>query len=185
MKYLILAFLIIGCASKEPKEEPIVYSKDAPEVNTPNPKSPSITAKQLAAEKGSTFVTELRFQKGSAALNRIDKKKLNKTYQKALQSDSAKVVEIISWADKEYPKEKSLPIADQRLAETRFQAIKSYLKEVDPELSIKEVNMSKRPAKLTGLVNTYEADVKKSMEIQESYKDKKSIGMVIFLPKKR
>lgn len=169
MKYLILGFFLLACSSREPEEEPIIYSEESAEVNTTNPKSPSIIAKQLAAEQGSHFVTELNFDKGSTKLNQDQRKELTELYKEASQNQNLETIQILSWPDNK----KS--VGQTELADKRAKIVKRYLKGLDKEISFKEINMAKKED---------EAELKKSLKIQGAYKDKTSLVMVIFVPER-
>ncbi len=169
MKYLILGFILLGCSSKEPKEKPIIYPEESAEVNTTNPKSPSIVAKQLAAEQGSHFVTELNFDKGSTKLNQDHRKELTRLYKEARQEQDIETIQILSWPDSKKSDEQT------GLADKRAKIVKKYLKGLDDEITFIEINMANKED---------ESDLKKSLKIQEAYKDKTSLVMVIFVPER-
>lgn len=185
MKYLLLCFILLGCGSQKPKEEPIIYSKDNPEVNTTNPEAPSITAKELAAELGSNLVTEIHYSKNSAKLNKKERKRLKKLYKEATNNQQIKSVQILSWSDKEYPTNKELEPVQESLAESRADKIEKFLATMDKNLTFKQINMAKPLNTATSLMNTEEAIIKKSIEVHDTYQDKASMSMVIFVPKKK
>src|SRR5690606_19073401 len=143
MKYLILCFIMMSCSSREPEQQPIIYSKNNPEVNTTNPKSPSITARTLAAELGSNFVREIQFKKGSTRLGKKDRKELKELHREASkEKKNIESVKIISWGDKEYPeKNKTNPDSQENLAKKRGQKIKEYLEKLDKRITIDIINM--------------------------------------------
>lgn len=169
MKYLIFSFILLGCSSKEPKEKPIIYSEESAEVNTTNPKSPSIVAKQLAAEQGSQFVTELNFSKGTTKLNQDQREELTKLYKEASQKQDIETIQILSWPDSKKSNEQT------GLADKRAKIVKKHLKGLAKDISFKEINMANKED---------EADLKKSLKIQDAYKDKTSLVMVIFVPER-
>lgn len=173
MKYFILSLILLGCSSEMPKKKPIIYSKENPEVNTTNPKTPSIAAKQIAGEMGSNLVTELRFNKDGSKLNNHHREELKKLFNKA-RSQKLQSVQIISWSDQDYPsKNKSLSPEEVKLADNRAKVVEDYLKNLSKEAQIKKINMAQRDDK---------SETKKSLEIQKLDEDRASLVMVILVP---
>lgn len=182
MKFIILSLILFGCSSKEPKEKPIIYGKNNPEVNTTNPEKPSITAKELAAELGSNSVTEISFTKGRSTLEKKHRLKLKKLYKETKSQKIDKVL-VISWGDKNLKNSSS--IDQQNLAAARLSSVKNYLKQLNKNLKIEEINMAQRPAKISSLMGTEKSKISKSLEIQGSQKDSSLQTIVIFVPKKK
>lgn len=181
MKFIILSLILLGCSTKGPKEKTIIYGKNNPAVNTTSPETSSITAKEPAAELGSNSFTEISFTKGRSKLEKKHRLKLKKLYEET-KSQKIDKVQIISWADK-YLKNLNL-IDQQSLVAERLSSIKNYLKQLNKNLKIEEINMAQRPAKFSSLMGSEKSKINKSLETQGSQKDSLLQTLVIFVPKK-
>ena len=173
----------MGCSSREPEQQPVIYSKNNPEVNSTKPKSPSITARTLVAELGSNFVREIHFKKSSTRLSKKDQKKLKELNREATkEKKDIKSVKIISWGDKEYP-EKSKTESDkqEKLARERGQKVKKYLEKFGKGVTIDIINMAEKKSNLTPIIDSEEARIKESLTIQDFHKEKASLVIVIYL----
>jgi outer membrane protein OmpA-like peptidoglycan-associated protein len=152
---ILYSLCLVYCASK-PKEEPKKAS--APTV--------SMESKQIAAEQQAKESAEIHFAKGSSQLSAQAKEQLNKLIKSAQESGGLKKVEVIAWADSEYPSvnTKSLSKSEVHLASQRGLEIKSYIALHSKQARIDTYNMAQRPSYLESFVKSREAQIKKSLE---------------------
>lgn len=123
-------------------------------------------AKSAAVSADASYVTEVSFDQGSAALNDSTRESITELVERAKATGEIDDVKVISWSDLEYPAEgsKKLPKAQKDLASRRAEQIKTYLKQKDSSIDVDTVNMTERPGALARWVNTDNAKVKKSLE---------------------
>lgn len=182
---LIMVALGAACSSKKPQEKPILYPSESPEVTTTNPTNTSVNAKQVAAEQGSNLVTEITFDKKSSDLAATEQIKIQSLYQKTQEFGKIKEVQLITWADKEFPsKDKGeLATAQKNLVNKRNKTIEQYIKDLDDDLKVNKISMAKRPSAFAKFVATDEAKVKESLDPKNA-PDKAGKSIVIFILKK-
>lgn len=176
---LALALLQASCSSRQRADAEI---KD----NTP-----SMAAKQIAAEEEASYVTEFTFTKGSANLSDEAKASLRNTIDSARKSGQVDEIKVITWGDAEYPSVHTdkLSRAEIDLVKKRNQAIKNFVESYNKELDVDLYSMAERPGPVQRLLGTSDVRVKRSLEtagvpntdssVKMPSKASKSIVMVI------
>lgn len=183
---LILSLITVGaCSSKKPDKKPVVYPDESPEVSTTIPQKPSISAKQVASQMGSHLVTEFKFTKGTYNLTSANKQKIKELYQKADRKGQIDEVQLITWADREFPTEQRGELADvqQELVDERNKSIEKYLNELDKDLDVNKISMAERAGALDRFIASDEAKVKETMDTKDA-PDKVSKSIIIFVMEK-
>jgi hypothetical protein len=107
----------------------------------------SQTAQATAQLGGSEYIV-VEFEKGSSALNRIDREKLNRLNQNSNKAGrEINEITVLAWADREYPQEGTEATRqDIALAEQRADSIKKFLKEdLQTKADVDNLNMAERP----------------------------------------
>ena len=181
-----LGFLLLAaCSSKEPAKKPIIYPDESPEVSTTKPKETSVTAKQLATEQGSNFVTEFKFEKGSSTVTKQQQQEIRETYEKAKKLGIVKEAQLVTWTDQEFPvkEKKELDSAQKNLVEKRNENLEKYIKTLDKKVSVKKISMAERASAFERFTSTKEAEVKESLQTQDA-PGKTGESIVVFLLKK-
>lgn len=187
MKLLTLLSLMVifsACSSKEPDKKPVVYPEESSQVSTTSPKEISITAKQVAAEQGSNFVSEFRFKRGETALTEDNRQKLKAVYDRAQRKGQIKEVQIVTWADQNFPTKRKEELASdqKKLVERRNASIEKYLSQLDTDLDVKKISMAERAGALARFTASDEAKIKEGLDSKDA-PDKVSESMVIFILK--
>lgn len=156
---LLLAGTALSSCSSEPKR---VEGDTTSRVTEPRANAVSDAT---GAVEGASYVTELSFARGSAALTAGSKEKLANLVSKAKSNGELDEVKVVAWADMAYPanSKKDLPRAQKELGEKRTGAIKEYLREAASLDDIDTFNMAKKPSALSELFNTENARVKNSL----------------------
>ena len=156
----VAAATLAACSSKEKQPE-------VPDAASSAPPAASIEAKQVAAQQGSSYVTEFKYSPKAKALPQEAKKKLAKLLADAGADKNTKIdaVKIISWPDREYPSvhTEDLPKADVDLAEARAKEISKWLEKKNVE-DVEIVNMAKRPSGFASFFNSEDHRIKKALE---------------------
>lgn len=119
----------------------------------------------VATGLGAHKVTNVSFDKGTAALTDSEKGDLSSAISDARSKGKIQEIKVLAWADREYPQngEKAAK-QDVSLAENRADVIKNYLKK---ELDVSKVtvyNMAKRPNTIQELFKTSDDRVKQALE---------------------
>lgn len=184
LSVLSLILLLGACRSKEPEKKPVVYPEESPAVSTTNPKETSITAKQVASGQGSNFVSEFKFSKGQVSLNPVNKQKIKEVYDRADRKGQIKEVQIVTWADQNFPTENKEELASdqQTLVKKRNRSIEKYLSHLDNDLNVKTISMAERAGAVARFTASDEAKIKESLDSKDA-PDKVSESMVIFILK--
>lgn len=162
-----------------------------PSSSTSSPHA-SIEAKQVAAQLGSSYVTEVEFSPGLSKLSskaKIHLKKLKKQWELSSYKKIEKI-HVIVWADEEYPSihTEKLPQTQIDLAESRGKTLVRALSEMNLT-SAEVVNMALRPSFWDDLINSDDERIKSALEVvgvpntDTSVKipSKKGHGMVLIL----
>lgn len=179
-----LSLAVISCSSKKPEKKPVLYPNKSPEVTTTNPNSTSVTAKQVAAEQGTNFVTEVSFVKGQTTISATDQRKIKFLYQKSHKRGEVEEVQLVTWADKEFPTkdEGKLARGQRKLVDKRNEAIEDYLNKIDDDLDVKKISMAERASFLERFTASEEAEVKKTLDVKGAT-ERTGRAMVIFVMK--
>lgn len=153
-------FILVSCSHSEKKSE--VASSQI----TPRPEA-SVEAKQVAAQEQAPVVAEMSFEKGKANLLKTNQNLLIQTLQRAQKSGKIEAVEIVAWADMEYPSvhTKKLPTQQRTLAADRLKTLKDFILQNEPGTTIREYDMSQRPTPLGSVFATSDARVKRALEV--------------------
>lgn len=159
---LILPLLFLGsCSQPEPKSE-------SPKPKAQSPKDRvSIEAKQAAAQAGTPYVTEVRFEKGTAVLRPSELVRVAKALADAEKSVKLEHVTIVAWSDSELPKtgEDDLPREAVDLASDRARALENFVKEERPGLDVGAVNMAQRAGRIERFLKTEDARMQEAFEL--------------------
>lgn len=183
LSILISTLLVLSaCASKKPEKKPVVYPSQSPEVSTTNPKDTSIVAKEVASEQGSNFVTEVKFPKGGTDVSPVNRQKIKELYQKAEAKGNIEQVQLITWADNEYPvkDKRDLAQSQKQLVDERNDQLEEVIEKLDDDLEIKKISMAERAGVLEKFTASEESQVKESLDHKEAA-GKTSEAMVIFI----
>lgn len=126
----------------------------------------SIEVQQVAAEQKAELVTELNFKHHQQNLTADNKAKLQKFVMNALKKGKIKEIEVITWADSEYPSasKKKLSQHERDIAKERNRAIQSFIESQNSDVKVKTYSMAERPNPLKQFVGSSEARIKKSFE---------------------
>lgn len=157
MKYALVALVLLtACSHAEPKR---TAKKAVP--------GTSIEAKQLAAEEEASYLAELTFQKDQRDLTAAEQKRLQEIIRQAKAAGTIEEVQVISWADAEYPSvhTKRLSETQRDLAEARNEKIREYLRAWDETLDVKTFNMAERPGVTARLLGAADARIKNTLEV--------------------
>lgn len=164
MKILFLALIIVSCSSKPAKDPgPNTTSVKKAQEST----AVSMESKQLASEQESNLVTEITFDKTKANISKQAKDDLKALYQKAAKKGKIHEVQIITWADQEYPSvhEKKLSEKQMDLVDKRNETLKNYLVGLTKDnVDVSTHSMAERPGTLKKLFDSEDARIKKSLE---------------------
>ncbi len=152
--------ILTACSTKPAIPEAVTNSK-------PNKPGASIEAKQVAAQEQSMYVAEIIFKKASSILTAAGKTQIKNTLQQASIAGEIKSVQVLTWADSEYPSvhTKKLSSEERELVTKRNDAISEYLKDNAKEADIKLHSMAERPGMLKNILNTTDSRLKKSLEV--------------------
>lgn len=150
MKILFaLAFSFLSCATFAETQYSEIIS---PEV------------KKAAEALGASVASEVTFDVGSHSLKQEELVELANAVKEAQKTNKIKEVQVVAWADVEYPAEgQSGTNSTIKLANRRAKAIENFLKQ-DLEISkVKKINMAKQPSYLQEALGTKTADVKHAL----------------------
>jgi hypothetical protein len=127
--------------------------------------SPSKTS-QAAAEVGATHYTVINFAPGQNTLPEPERAKLRELASEAARHGKVAEIQVLAWADKEYPKEEqNVASRDEKLADQRAETIKDFLKkDLKTSADVEAHNMAKRPGVFSELVKSEGYEVKTSFE---------------------
>ncbi len=185
MKSLLILSVLVAmsaCSSKKPEKKPKVYPDEAPEVSATIEKKPSITAKQVASQMGSHFVTEFSFGKSKYNLTAANKNKIKELYQKASRKGQIEEVQLITWADVEFPTQARGELSDvqQKLVDERNKSIEKYLNSLNKDLEVNKISMAERAGAVDRFIASDEAKVKETLDTKDA-PDKVSKSIVVFV----
>jgi hypothetical protein len=128
--------------------------------------TPSAESKTAAKAAGAAEVVEVNFERGSSVLTEGSREALREMVAKAKRDGKIDELNVLAWADRDYPADKNVkvPSADRALADRRADAISTFLKS---DLAVNDVdtyNMTERPGALSKLFNTDNARMKQAFE---------------------
>ena len=119
-----------------------------------------------ASMVGASHVSPIFFDPGIKALTKQEKAELQAFITNVRETQKIDSVNVLAWADREYPTKKEQVASPRQvaLADARAAAIKKFLQE-DLKIAKVEVhNMAERPSKMSELFKTSDYEVKKSAE---------------------
>lgn len=124
-------------------------------------------AKAVAADHGTSFVTEFKFPAKSTALTKEAKEKLASVIADSQADPKTEVdeVKLVVWADQEYPSKTKGELSDAqiKLAKERGDEVAKWLN--DKKVGdIEVINMAKRPGTMATVFNTEDRRIKKALE---------------------
>lgn len=127
-------------------------------------------AREVAKEEGASFVTEIEFARGTFTLSPEGRSKLGEAITRASAKRPVAKIQLIVWADEEYPvpHRSPLPRTQIRLADRRAKAINEYLKSRAPRAITDAFNMAERPGVLQTLLPTGDARIKRTLEATQA-----------------
>ena len=179
-KNLKLIFLIVfaGCAHGDSK-------KDSSQSTSSDAKSSgvSIEAKQAGAEEGTSLVTEVQFEKGSASLSLPEQKRISDSFSDVEKKHPLKRVSILSWGDVEMPTQdqKDLPDSEVKLAEVRADFLAQFIHSLNSGVKTDTVNMAKKPGKLKEFLKTKDVRVRELLEMSQGKADPKASKSILLI----
>ena len=182
LSFFLVFISLAACSSKKPDKKPVVYPNNSPEVSTTNPKDTSIVAKEIASEQRSNLVTEIKFALGRTEISETQKQKISELYEKAKNTGELKEVQLITWADKEFPAKdkKDLPRSQQNLVNERNDHLEELIEGLDNDLNVTKISMAERAGALAKFTASKESQVKESLDNREAA-GKISESMIIFI----
>lgn len=151
-----LTFITLaGCASSTPDRK----------LTPALPSEASIEAKQVAAQEGSSRVSEIHFEKGQIESSVKEKEKIDRLVTAATKKGSIRKALLIVWADQEMPAAPGRDLArtEVDLAENRGKALTAYLHGKYPDMRTEIISMAKRSGKLSEFLRTKEARIQDSL----------------------
>lgn len=121
--------------------------------------------RKAAVRTGASAVTEINFSKESTELSDSAKSELQALIADANKKGPIKSVQVVAWADQEYPPEGvGLAQSQIELAEKRAEGIQSYLQKSLNVADVSTVNMAERPSEIQNILKTPEAKTKDALE---------------------
>jgi hypothetical protein len=115
----------------------------------------------MSKSLGASDVSEIKFEKGGSALSEAQKKEIVDLVAKARSQGTLDKIELLAWADKEYPSKKAKKNMDDiNMAESRIKEVQQYLKSSLGISSVDSFNMAERPNKAQKFFNTPENKLK-------------------------
>ncbi len=163
--YFTVAAMLGACASKEPEKKAVEYKEKSPQITTTKPVGSSVTTKLLASEQGTDLYTEIDFMKGSAKLSQNALQKIKSLQQKAKAKGNIDEVQVITWADKEYPsnQKEELDQSQKDLVEKRNKALEKYFAQ-NKDVKFTPISMAERTTALGRLTASEKTKVKESLQ---------------------
>lgn len=145
------AAFAVGCATTEPKEA----KQEAPS-----------KVSQAAAEVGATYYTVIDFPQGKNTVTDTEKQKLRQLAGVANARGDVKEIQVLAWADREYPAEgQKVSSNDKKLADDRVAAVKDFFKkDLQSDADVDGHNMAKRPGLFAEMVNSQDNKTKSTFE---------------------
>jgi hypothetical protein len=137
---------------------------------------PSIQARQAAAQLGTPYVTEVKFEKNSADLPEAEKKKIQAALKLAKDKDALQSVTVMAWSDQ---KEQS-----KELAEKRGEALRTIVRDKVRARTV-IYNMAEKPDKLEEILQTRKVRIREALSASGKPTEKPARAFVIFLAKKK
>ncbi len=122
--------------------------------------------KAVAKAEDVSYVTDVKFAKGSDAISTAARADLDRLLANAAAAGKIDGIKVLTWGDAEYPADaqKELPRAQRELVNKRNRAMKDYIKAKTNNVSIDTYSMAERPGAMAKLFNTSDARLKKSLE---------------------
>lgn len=125
----------------------------------------SSETKKTADALGAATVAEVKFTAGQASLTQDEIDHISAAIANARATGTIDEVKVITWADREYPaKNTSASDNSVRLADSRGEYLKKYLKAELNVDTVRTFNMAKRTNALQDFLNTPTARLKQSLE---------------------
>lgn len=163
--FLVFFLALCACSSKKPQKEPVNYKEKSPQITTTRPIGPTVTAKQLANERGTNLVAEIKYNKGSSQLRDKDKKTLKSLLQKAQNKGQVTQVQLVSWADQELPSDgKDLNETQKKLANSRNKAIENFLSSFGENIKFIKVSMAESLNLIDRMTASDKSQIKRSLK---------------------
>lgn len=166
LKKILMALVLLFCAACAHKESEPNHKPEVHKAPPPPTAGASIEAKELAAEEQAPYVTEFKFRKGEKILSAADTSRIKKFLDEAKKHGEITGIQIVSWADKEYPQKptKHLSLDQVTLAKDRGDTIATAFRGLDKDLKIETLNMADRPSRFAEWFDTKNAQIKSALE---------------------
>jgi len=120
--------------------------------------------RKAAQALGASLVSEVTFEPGSHSPNQEEMAELASAVKEAKKSNKIKEVQVIAWADVEYPADSQRGTNSTiKLANRRAKAIENFLTQELEVSRVKKINMAKQPSALQNALGTKTADVKNTL----------------------
>lgn len=155
-------FFIVTCSSRPAKDQ----SPDSSVGSSADTRSVSSESQHLASRQETRFVTEVNFPKGKHFVREEAAQDLQRIYQTAHKSGRIDRVQLITWADEEYPGKKKVELSKEQteLVTDRNEALSKILRSQNSKLKVETYSMAQRPLAFKKILPTEENKIETSLE---------------------
>lgn len=163
----VAVFISVSCASSGEKHDEQKAEMKQPVSRKMSPDAgATIESKQVAAQSNAPFVTEVKFARGSSALNSEMRRRIEKIFKQATEIGAPDEITVFAWADEEYPAETApaLPDSAQKIAQARARTVSDFLKHLSSKTSVKTIEMTSRPSGLGASLGLGDTRLKEMFE---------------------
>ena len=132
----------------------------------PPPKPIVEAVSDEGVDNGASFIATLAFDKGKSVLDQTDTQAVNSLIDLSLKSGKVKTVKLLGFSD-ESPASKTkhdFLKRHEKLAEARIETIQKYIRENYPQIQVDLINMVEEPEAMERLVESSDANVRKTLE---------------------
>lgn len=131
---------------------------------TPYSEIVSPEVQKAAQALGASLVSEITFDTGSHSPKQEEFAELSSAVKEVKKTNRIKEVQVVAWADVEYPAEGQRGTNSTiKLANRRAKAIENFLTQELEVSRVKKINMAKQPSALQNAFGTKTADVKNAL----------------------
>jgi hypothetical protein len=137
------------------------------------PSDASIEAKQMAAQEGTSHVTELSFPKGSDHAGSKEERKLAKVIEATKKGARIGRALLVVWSDEEMPSNQGPDLNPEAvaLAKRRGDVLAAYFKVYYPKIGTDFINMAERSGKVSAFLKTNDSRIREGFESAQSSTD--------------
>ena len=154
------ALTILSCAAQPQHVADINHTKNTSHYNEVS--GEVVTESAARADASNNFV-EIEFKEGSTKLTDSAKASLKKLITEASNDGKINQINILSWADQEYPSKslKNLSAVQRTLAERRNNNIEAFVKTMRAS-NVYKFNMAEQPSAIAHMFNSNDSKLKNS-----------------------